>query len=245
MGVSGIGSTDTARQYLVDLYGESDQVRTPLKRTDTPELELESQVARSWIDAFNDQADEIGYHLINSLTVGIGGWLIDKFGFDNRVDKTSYVFQTGETIDTGISALSMGGLYKGAFKNVGKLWGGISDISLSVKRTGNDLLEWTRGIILSRRLPTKSAARVSLEGGQAVAANRFFRGAGKKGTDFQVASLSDGTTRLSFFDPARNEGYGKVYVQIIDQTGKVLREFKDTLGPTGLLERKWLKGGPK
>lgn len=173
-------------------------------------------MAPSYSDTFNDQADEIGYHLINSLTFGLGGWLIDKFGFDNRVDKRSYIFQTGEAIDTGVSTLSFGGLFKVAFKNIGRVWGGISDISLSIRRAGGDLLEWTRGIILSRRLSTQNAARISLEGTQATAANRFFRGATGKCTDFQVTTLSDGTTRLTFFAPANTRGYGKTYVQVID-----------------------------
>ncbi|NTW38877.1 MAG: hypothetical protein HGA44_03145 [Cellulomonadaceae bacterium] len=47
---------------------------------------------------------------------------------------------------------------------------------------------------------------------------------------------------MQFFSPANNPGYGKLYVQEIDAAGRVLREWKDTLGPHGLIERKWVLG---
>jgi hypothetical protein len=89
----------------------------------------------------------------------------------------------------------------------------------------------------------KAAARQAFGGDMQVAANRFFRDATSKSQDFQVQDLGNGVHRMQFFSPANNPGYGKLYVQDIDSTGSVLREFKDTMGPNGLIERKWISGG--
>jgi hypothetical protein len=48
---------------------------------------------------------------------------------------------------------------------------------------------------------------------------------------------------MQFFSPANNPGYGKLYVQEIDSSGNVVREYKDTIGPDGVIERKWIHGG--
>lgn len=90
----------------------------------------------------------------------------------------------------------------------------------------------------------KAAARAALSGDLRVAANRFFRDATSKCRDFRITQLSDGRYRMEFFAPANNPGYGKFYVQIIDSSGRRVAEYKDTFGPTGLIERKWLEGGP-
>jgi len=90
----------------------------------------------------------------------------------------------------------------------------------------------------------KAAARQAFEGDMRVAANRFFRDATSKSQDFQTQALGNGEYRMQFFSPARNPGYGKLYVQEIDSSGSVLREYKDTIGPEGLIERKWVSGGP-
>ncbi|HSY15740.1 MAG TPA: hypothetical protein VK816_07125 [Jatrophihabitantaceae bacterium] len=76
------------------------------------------------------------------------------------------------------------------------------------------------------------------------ASNRFFRDATSKSQDFQIGKLDDGGYRMQFFSPANNPGYGKLYVQTIDATGEIVTEFKDAMGPDGLIERKWLNGGP-
>jgi hypothetical protein len=76
------------------------------------------------------------------------------------------------------------------------------------------------------------------------ASNRFFRGATAKARDFRITDLPEGGYRMEFFSPAENPGYGKLYVQVIDADGGVVSRFKDTLGPDGLIERKWIKGGP-
>lgn len=91
---------------------------------------------------------------------------------------------------------------------------------------------------------SKAAARQGLDGDLGTAANRFFRDATSKSQDFQAQQLSGGGYRLQFFSPANNPGYGKLYVQEIDSAGNVVREFKNTMGPDGLIETKWVHGGP-
>jgi hypothetical protein len=91
---------------------------------------------------------------------------------------------------------------------------------------------------------SKAAAREGLSGDAGTAANRFFRDATSKSIDFQAQELGNGGYRLQFFSPANNPGYGKLYVQEIDAAGNVIKEFKNTLGPDGLIETKWVHGGP-
>jgi hypothetical protein len=91
----------------------------------------------------------------------------------------------------------------------------------------------------------KTAARSGLDGALRTASNRFFRDATGKCRDFRIARLPGGHFRMEFFAPATNAGYGKLYVQVIDSTGRVTVEFKDTMGPAGLIERKWLHGQPE
>ncbi|HZC69861.1 MAG TPA: hypothetical protein VE442_04125 [Jatrophihabitans sp.] len=90
----------------------------------------------------------------------------------------------------------------------------------------------------------KAAARQGLEGDLQPVANRFYRGATSKSRDFQLINLADGNLRMQYFSPANNPGYGKLYVQTIDPSGRIVTEFKDTLGPGGLIERKWVHGEP-
>jgi len=92
--------------------------------------------------------------------------------------------------------------------------------------------------------PDKAAARGALSGRAGSAANRFFRDATGKNTGFAITALDAGIYRLEFFSPARNPGYGKRYVEEIGPDGEVIREFKETLGPSGLIETKWVHGGP-
>ena len=68
--------------------------------------------------------------------------------------------------------------------------------------------------------------------------------AAKNARDFRITDLAGGGRRFEFFSPARNTGYGKLYVQEVDGTGAIIREFKNTLGRDGLIETKWLHGGP-
>ncbi len=88
--------------------------------------------------------------------------------------------------------------------------------------------------------PDRTAARAALSGKQQAAANRFFKKGTGKSQDFKVIALDDGTYRLEFFSPARNAGYGKLFVQLIGPEGEIIQRFKDTMGPEGLIERKWL-----
>jgi hypothetical protein len=94
----------------------------------------------------------------------------------------------------------------------------------------------------STQYETRADARGALAGDQQVAANRFFKGATGKSRDFRVTIYRSGRARLQFFSPARNPGYGKLYVQDIDERGGTVRRYKDTMGPEGLIERKWLRG---
>ena len=88
----------------------------------------------------------------------------------------------------------------------------------------------------------KAAARQGLDGDLQTASNRFFRDATSKSQDFQITKLRGGNTQMQFFSPANNPGYGKLYVQTIDSSGQVVTEYKDTLVPNGLIERKWIHG---
>jgi hypothetical protein len=90
---------------------------------------------------------------------------------------------------------------------------------------------------------SKAAARSALEGDVGAAANRFFRGATSKSQDFKISEFANGERRFEFFSPAENAGYGKLYVQEVDMLGRVIREYKDTMGPGGLINRKWISGG--
>lgn len=83
-----------------------------------------------------------------------------------------------------------------------------------------------------------------MDGPLGSAANRFFRDASNNAQDFRITDLAEGGKRFEFFSPARNAGYGKLYVQEVDGTGVITREFKNTLGPDGLIETKWINGGP-
>lgn len=88
----------------------------------------------SWLDEFNNQADEAGYLLINAATLGIGGWALEKLGFTNRVDKESSFFKTGESVDTALGLVSLGGLFKSGINNAGLIWNGISNIAVSATK---------------------------------------------------------------------------------------------------------------
>ena len=50
----------------------------------------------------------------------------------------------------------------------------------------------------------------------------------------------DGSTQLEHFAPANNAGYGKLFVQFVDKDGQRVAQYRDTLGPNGLIERKWM-----
>uniref|UniRef100_UPI0040473E5F RHS repeat-associated core domain-containing protein n=1 Tax=Rheinheimera sp. TaxID=1869214 RepID=UPI0040473E5F len=105
-------------------------------------------------------------------------------------------------------------------------------------------LDGLSDVVNTATYTTKQAARRALDGPLGVAANRFFRDAAKNAQDIKINDLADGGKRFEFFSPAKNAGYGKHYVQEVDGTGAVIREFKNTLGPDGLIETKWLHGGP-
>ena len=93
--------------------------------------------------------------------------------------------------------------------------------------------------------PDKAAARGAFSGDLGAAANRFFRDAARNAEGFKATDLAEGGKRLEFFSPARNEEYGKRYVQEVDQSGSVAREYNETFGPEGLIETKWIHGAPE
>lgn len=91
---------------------------------------------------------------------------------------------------------------------------------------------------------TRAEARQALDGELQKAANRFFRGAGdSRSADFKMQGLAGGGYRFSYYDAARSPGYGKLYVQEVGPKGNLIREYKDTLGPNGLIERKFQPRG--
>jgi hypothetical protein len=49
--------------------------------------------------------------------------------------------------------------------------------------------------------------------------------------------------QLQYFSPANNAGYGKLYVQVLDRDGSVVENYRDTVGPDGVINRKWQDDG--
>ena len=74
-------------------------------------------------------------------------------------------------------------------------------------------------------------------------AQNFFKEA-KGSKNIKATQLPDNRIKFEFFDPAENVGFGKRYVQIIDKvTKEVLVDKKMTVGPNGLIDVKYIKGG--
>lgn len=90
----------------------------------------------------------------------------------------------------------------------------------------------------------KTAARKAFSGDIGIVVNRFFSKATGKSKNFKVTELHGKGKRLEFFSPAENAGYGKRYVQEIDSKGNIMKHYKETIGPKGLIETKWLQGRP-
>jgi hypothetical protein len=113
-----------------------------------------------------------------------------------------------------------------------------------VEQTNEDLNSFTIGN--GQSFDTKADARSALLGDAGTSANRFFRDATGKSINFRIDPASeDGGYRLSFYSPANNEGYGKLYVQEISANGDVIREYKEVLYDGNVIEPpKYLRGGP-
>jgi uncharacterized protein YukE len=94
-----------------------------------------------------------------------------------------------------------------------------------------------------RAFANRAEARADFPENLCAAANKFFKQATSKCQDFVAEPLSGGGYRMRFFAPANNPGYGKLYVQEIDSSGTVISDYKDTVGPQGLIERKWVPIG--
>lgn len=84
----------------------------------------------------------------------------------------------------------------------------------------------------------KFSARMVLVGEQQKSANKFFKGATSKSREFKIIDLGLGKKQLEFFSPANNSGYGKLYVHEMDASGNCIIEFKQTLGPEGVINTK-------
>ena len=94
-----------------------------------------------------------------------------------------------------------------------------------------------------RAFANRAEARAGFPENLRAAANKFFKQATTKCEDFAAEPLPGGGYRMRFFAPANNPGYGKLYVQEIDSSGTVISDYKDTVGPQGLIERKWVPIG--
>jgi hypothetical protein len=117
--------------------------------------------------------------------------------------------------------------------------------SIGIGQGGDDAVSRpVRDGLRTTEYQDRAAARQALSGAQRQAANRFFKGATGKSVNFRSTELPNGGQRLEFFSPADTPGYGKLYVQEIDADGVTIRRYKDTMGPEGLIERKWIVGGP-
>ena len=81
---------------------------------------------------------------------------------------------------------------------------------------------------------TRAEARQAFTGAEREAADEFFKGATGKSIDFQSTPLSGGGQMMQYFSPANNPGYGKLYVQYINEMGEVLGEYKLNIGPGGV-----------
>ena len=113
--------------------------------------------------------------------------------------------------------------------------------------TGPDALTAMReaetGAPGAQEFADKASAKAAAAGTpQESAYNNFFKAATGKSTDFTSTQLPDGSTRVSFFSPANNAGYGKIYVQVIGPDGTVTQDFKLDIDPTTQLPRMKVTG---
>ncbi|MCB1214388.1 MAG: hypothetical protein KDK66_02810 [Deltaproteobacteria bacterium] len=69
---------------------------------------------------------------------------------------------------------------------------------------------------------------------------QFFKGSIGKSINFKATKLEGGGYRLEFFSPTNNPGYGKKYIQELTNGGKIIEDYKETWGPNGLINTKWL-----
>ncbi len=70
-------------------------------------------------------------------------------------------------------------------------------------------------------------------------AKTFFQGATGKSDQFHVFKTDKGF-KFEFFSKAKNQGYGKNYIQDVDDYGKKINEYKETIGPSGVIDREYL-----
>ena len=203
-----------------------------------------------------------GANAINDLVDIVGGperaeWLVGGIqAAIYGVPKTAVDLAVGKLIEPGVSFVA--GKISGVLKTdvfsyqaspesaevLSDTLGGMTAEMVFGKARG--VVSNSQGYAVAKEtvLATKQAARGALDGPLGVAANRFFRDAAKNAQDFRITDIAGGGKRFEFFSPAKNPGYGKRYIQEVDNTGAIVRELKDTLGPEGLIETKWIHGGP-
>ncbi|RZI45292.1 hypothetical protein EDM53_05480 [Rickettsiales endosymbiont of Peranema trichophorum] len=71
--------------------------------------------------------------------------------------------------------------------------------------------------------------------------NKFFKDATGKCKDYKITNLASGNKEMSYFAEAKTAGYGKRYVLELDGEGKRIKEYKDTITPSGAIkERKFI-----
>jgi hypothetical protein len=170
-------------------------------------------LGEQFLVAWAGAADGVGFNV---------PMLLDCSSYSKYKDNSAYWI--GDVVGVGVAVVTLGA---SADIRIPSSWASRSTATTAAK---------TGGAVLN--FGSRAAAREGLSGEAGTAANRFFRGATSKSQDFQAQELPGGGYRLQFFSPANNPGYGKLYVQEIDRTGNVLREYKDTRGPDGFIERK-------
>jgi hypothetical protein len=189
-------------------------------------------------------ANAMGRHPEDALALAAGLALMTASAGGEAVGLAVDATVVGAPVGVAINAVSAGtflagaGMTVAAMGEIGEHAAGDSSVQPLSRGGGGSQASKTR------EFDSKQTARESFEGEIRSAANRFFRGATSKSQDFRATELEHGGYRFEFFSPANNPGYGKLYVQEIDRSGAVVREFKNTMGPHGLIETKWVHGGP-
>jgi hypothetical protein len=129
--------TDVRVTGVSSPYTVAERFNTALEGSQHRQLSVRPEEPKpSWLDEFNNQADEAGYLLINAATLGLGGWALGKLGFTNRVDKQSDFYQAASAVDTaiGLATLRPTKLTGSAWRVITGLGKGLHQIGVSAKK---------------------------------------------------------------------------------------------------------------